>query len=304
MLTVRPYRAEDRDALHAMLRGPDLISQFGWLLENHELDDPLHHPFAGPCDAFVAEADDGLAGFSAAFRLDAPRGGAWGVLRVAVPESHRRRGVGRALLAQSRAALSARAGAGAEAKISYFEPSEGGEAFARAMGFEHDRYFWEMKRPGRTAPTVTWPAGIETRTFDGTLQALEDWNDCSNVAFENNAMSARSTIEQCRMLAAQSHFHPSGLLLAYRAGRCVGFCRCALHPEMGDVDVLGVIPEARSIGLGRALVRWGTAWLLKHDAPDVRLTVDGENTRAAELYQSEGFEVMKTRRVWKTRLTG
>ena len=105
------------------------------------------------------------------------------------------------------------------------------------------------------------------------------------------------------MLSEHSSFHPSGLLLAYRDGRCVGFCRCALHERFGDVDVLGVIPEARGIGLGRGLVRWGTAWLLEHDAPDVRLTVDGENTRAADLYRSEGFEIMKTRHIWKTRLS-
>jgi mycothiol synthase len=300
MPKARPYRPEDRDAFQALVHDPALLPQFGWLLDNHELDDPLNHPFVGPAEAWVAEGDREMAGFSTAFRLESGRG-PWAVVRVGVRPRYRRRGFGRALLEQARRSL-ARPLPGAELKISYWEPCPEGEAFAGATGFAHDRYYWDMERPGRVGPSVEWPAGIEPRTFDGSPRALEDWNDCSNAAFAQNPMSLTSTVEFCRMLTRQPHFRPSGLLLAYRDGRCVGFCRCALHPEFGDVDVLGVVPEARGIGLGRALVRWGAAWLLEHDAPKVRLTVDGENARASGLYRSEGFEVIKTRRIWKATL--
>ena len=199
-------------------------------------------------------------------------------------------------------ALAARLVPGAEVKLSYWEPAAESEAFVRAMGFAHDRYFWEMERPGRERPSVSWPVGIETRTFDGSDAAFEDWNACSNAAFAQNAMSARSTVENLREVATRSYFRASGLRLAYRNEQCVGFCHCALHPELGDVDILGVVPEARGIGLGRALLRWGVAWLLEADAPNVRLTVDGENSRAHQLYRDEGFEIIQTRRIWKTRL--
>jgi mycothiol synthase len=297
MRAIRAYQPADREALHALMREPVLSTQFRWLLENHELDDPLNHPFAGPVDVWVAEGDGELAGFSTAFRIDSARG-EWGLVRVGVRPGERRRGLGRSLFAHARGSLARRAAAGSEMKISYWEPSEGSEAFARAHGFTHDRYFWEMERPGREAPAVRWPEGIETRTWDGSDRGLEEWNDCYNVAFADNAMTGSSRVEECRRMTQQSHFRPSGLLLAYRDGRCVGFCRCALHPEYGDVDVLGVVPEARGIGLGRSLVRWGTAWLLENGAPNVRLTVDAENARAADLYTSEGFEVTKTRRIW------
>lgn len=302
--TPRPYRPDDGAAFHALLRDPSLAAEFGWLQENHELDDPTHHPFAGPAGAWVADEAGELAGFSTAVRFASPRGD-WALLRVGVHERYRRRGLGRALLEAARVSLLGRGEpAEFELKISYWDPNPNGEAFTRAMGFMHDRYFWNMDRPSRVPPTVVWPVGIEPRAFDSSPRAFQDWNDCSNAAFANNAMSAMSTVEQCRMLSQQSHFRPAGLLLAYRDGRCVGFCRCALHPELGDLDVLGVVPEARGIGLGRGLVRWGTTWLLEQNAPNVRLTVDGENTRALELYRSEGFEIVKTRRIWKTTLGG
>ncbi|HET9326559.1 MAG TPA: GNAT family N-acetyltransferase [Candidatus Eisenbacteria bacterium] len=301
MLTPRPYRPADRDAFHAVLRDPALRPQLQWLIDSHELDDPLNHPFVGPAKAWVAEGENELAGFSTAFKLDSGRG-PWSVVRVAVRPRYRRRGLGRGLLEQARSSLALEL-PGAEVKISYWEPCPEGEAFAAATGFTHDRYFWDMERRHLEKPVVAWPAGIEARTFDGSPEALRDWNDCSNAAFEQSPMSLTSTIEQCQMLTRQPHFHASGLVLAYRDGRCVGFCRCAIHPEFGDLDVLGVRPEARGIGLGRAVVRWGTAWLLEQKVASVRLTVDGENSRALELYRSEGFDVIKTRRIWVQRLS-
>jgi len=301
-MPIRPYRPSDREGFHAVFRDPALLPQFQWLIDNHELDDPLNHPFVGPAEAWVAEGENELAGFSTAFKLDSGLG-PWAVVRVAVLPRYRRRGIGRALLEQARASL-ARQIPGEIVKISYWEPCPEGEAFAPAMGFAHDRYFWDMERSHRERPSVVWPEGIEARTWDGTRPMLEDWNDCSNAAFAQSPMSLTSTIEQCEMLTRQDHFRASGLLLAYRDRRCVGFCRCALHPEFGDLDVLGVAPEARGIGLGRAIVRWGTAWLLEQGAPSIRLTVDGENDRAADLYRSEGFDVIKTRRIWRTRLKG
>src|SRR4030095_10535499 len=131
---------------------------------------------------------------------------------VGVRAPHRRKGLGRALLEQSRAALMRRVGSGCETRISHWDPGPTSEGFARAMGFEHDRYFWEMRRPGRIVPATSWPEAIETHTFDGSPRAFEDWNECSNEAFANNPMSARSTVEQCRMLSEHSSFHPSGLL--------------------------------------------------------------------------------------------
>ena len=75
-----------------------------------------------------------------------------------------------------------------------------------------------------------------------------------------------------------------------------------LLPGRGEVATLGVVPEARGIGLGRALLRWGVGWLEHQAAPRVTLTVDGENEGALSLYRSEGFETVRKREIWSRRL--
>jgi mycothiol synthase len=155
-----------------------------------------------------------------------------------------------------------------------------------------------MERPRGELGNPRWPPAIEVRSFDGSEQALRDWTDCSNRAFAASAFTVLSTVEDCRGLAQADHFRADGLLLAYRGQTCVGFCRNALHPDHGEIDVLGVAPEARGIGLGRSLLRWGVAWLEGHAAAAVRLMVDGQNDSAIRLYQSEGFETIRTRELW------
>ena len=296
MFAIRPYAPGDRAALHALIRTPSLQPEFGWVLDNGELDDPVRHPFGEALGAWVAESGRAMVGFSTLVRFPAESGD-WALMRVGVHDTHRRRGIGRALAAATEEAR--QAAHAAVRKVGHWEPSRCGEPFARALGFTHDRWFWTMERPGITAPALGWPEGIEARTFDGSDRAFEEWNDCYNRAFATQTMNITSTVEQCRRLAARPDFDPEGMIMVRRQGRCVGFCRCAITPEFGDLDVLCVTPEARGIGLGRGLVRWGTAWLIERRAPNVRLMVDGDNERASRLYRSEGFEVIRTRRIWR-----
>ena len=140
------------------------------------------------------------------------------------------------------------------------------------------------------------------RELDGSERMLEDLTAVSNEAFATNTMSAIATVEQTRSVIRQPHFRPDGLLLAYRGNRCVGFCRDAVHVRHGEIDILGVAPAARGIGLGRALVRWGAQWLERQGVPQVTLMVDGENENALRLYRSEGFAVERTRGIFSRRL--
>jgi mycothiol synthase len=295
---VRPFGADDAGAFRALLRHPSLASEFGWLLENRELDDPLRHPFGAALGVWVTSAVAGLSGFASVVGFTA-RSGDWMLLRVGVRDPHRRRGLGRVLADEPVRHLGSGRSGGRLLKISHWDPNPIAEAFARALGFEHDRHFWTMERRSGAAPPTSWPHGIEARLSDGGEQALADWCDCSNASFAESPMSVDTTLGQCRALSHPRSSVTSAVMLAYRGGRCVGFCRTAVHPEHGDLDVLGVIPEARGIGLGRALLRWGIRWLVEHRAPSARLTVDGENERALALYRGEGFAVVRSRRIWR-----
>ena len=128
--------------------------------------------------------------------------------------------------------------------------------------------------------------------------AIADWTDSYNASFARHYHSVRVGIEDTRQFIQRESFRPDGLALAYRGNHCVGFCRCELFGERGEIAVLGTVPEARRIGLGRALLRWGVRWIETQDVPRVTLMVDGENEDALALYRSERFEVTKTREVW------
>jgi mycothiol synthase len=134
--------------------------------------------------------------------------------------------------------------------------------------------------------------------FDGGEAAFRDWNDIYNESFATHYHFVPTTVEHCRALAAGSQFLHDGLMLAYRDGRCVGFCRNEAVGDRGVIGLLGTAPAARGIGLGRALLRWGVCDIVDRGLASAGLMVDGNNESALALYRSEGFTVARTRHLW------
>ena len=59
---------------------------------------------------------------------------------------------------------------------------------------------------------------------------------------------------------------------------------------VGEIRILGVLPEWRGRGLGRELLRWGVAHLRSGGAGLIQLSVEAENELALGLYRRTGFE--------------
>jgi ribosomal-protein-alanine N-acetyltransferase len=78
-------------------------------------------------------------------------------------------------------------------------------------------------------------------------------------------------------------------LRAVTDGQMVGFIACDLQPSEGVawVATIGVLPEYRGRGIGRALLE---ACEKRLDLPRVRLSVRISNQVAIQLYQTSGYQ--------------
>jgi len=299
--TIERYDRSHIGTLRELVSHASLRDEFRWLAAPGGLEDHFTDPYSGPELRRIARVDGAPVGFSFAFVL--PSGPSpWAMVRIGILEAFRRRGLGSRLLAESVAALEpAKTTRGlGELDLSAWTPNPAVEGFAARHGFRPVRTFWKMVRPRAAAgpPAPAWPAGIEVRTYDGSERALGEWNEAYNAAFAEHWHFVPAELEHSRAITRLAHFRSAGLVLAYRDGRCVGFCRNALRGREGEVALLGTVPEARGIGLGRALLRWSVAWLEAQGAEPVELGVDGENEGALGLYRAEGFTIERTRAFW------
>jgi mycothiol synthase len=185
-----------------------------------------------------------------------------------------------------------------EFEIGAIVPQPASEAFAARHGYQPRRKYWLMERPGNKVPEPEWPEGVEVRRFDSSDRDFELWVDVFNRSWREHDHPVLATVPDMRRHQAGGMLEPALMHFAMLAGEPVAFLRLALHPTRGEIAVVGVVPEHRGRGLGRALLRLGCRRLLDQGATRVTLFVDGENERALGLYRKESFEVIRTRQLW------
>ena len=233
---------------------------------------------------------------------------------IAVSPQARRRGVGTLLIL----ALIDRA-AQYPGPLSLW--SHGADAaagnLAAGHGFHRVRHLLQLRRSLHAPlPPIDLPAGVALRPFDPERDAQE-WLVVNARAFANLPDQGGWTAEDLQRRMAESWFDPSGFLLAHdTSGRLVGFHWTKVHrhhpghrarpePEggtpgrphedhahhdpIGEVYVVGVDPDTRGHGLGRALTLAGLHHLREQGLSSALLYVDADNTAAIGLYRSLGF---------------
>jgi mycothiol synthase len=297
-----PLTTDHAVEVRRLLADPSLAREFDTLLEAGQFDHVLHDRHAAPEALQLALEHGEPAGFTIGLVFPQASGPPRAMMRVAVGERFRRRGLGALLLERAARAFASREPRPGGLDIAAWMPSPEAEGFSARHGFTHVRWFWRMSRPPRPVPEPRWPAGVTFRTFDHSDAAFRDWSEIYNASFAEHWRYTPGTIELARTMAADPLFLADGLLLASREGRCVGFCRNDPLGRTGIVGTLGVAPEARGIGLGRAILRWAIGYFAARDYDRVALYVDGDNETALALYRTEGFEVDRTRRIWERAL--
>jgi ribosomal protein S18 acetylase RimI-like enzyme len=95
-------------------------------------------------------------------------------------------------------------------------------------------------------------------------------------------------------------FDPALWLLAFYRGQAAGVLLLARDPDAHECELayMGVVPEARGHGIGRALVRLAVRAARELAAAQLTVSVDGRNEVAFQLYLQEGFEVFDERNVY------
>ena len=196
-----------------------------------------------------------------------------------------------------REALGAATAAGATGlSLWVSDPTPAHDELARAAGLVHGRDIFQMRRP---LPAEEPPPGFATRPFR-VGQDEHAWLETNNRAFAGH--DDQSGWDEARLTArmAEPWFDPDGFRLHERDGRLAGFCWTKVHadhdPPLGEIHVIAVDPDFGGLGLGRALVLDGLAWLHRHGVEIGMLYVDASNAPALALYRKLGFTVDHTDR--------
>jgi mycothiol synthase len=229
-----------------------------------------------------------LAGFGVV--VEQPDG--TGVLEIAVHPSYRNQGVADRLVGT----LQDRRGLQGLKAWSHGNHEAAADLAAR-YGFVSVRELWKMRMTTAAAdlPDAGLPDGVSIRAFVPG-QDEDAWLAANRAAFSHHPEQGSLTRADLDARMAEDWFDPAGFLLAVdAAGRLLGYHWTKVHPAhgshpaIGEIYVVGVTPEARGSGLGKALTVAGIRYLQKLGLHGVMLYVDADNAPAVALYRRLGF---------------
>jgi mycothiol synthase len=248
----------------------------------------VHVPHSGP-------DGDRLVGYGHLDSRDAVGGSS---AELAVDPDARRHGVGRLLVRHLLAGSP-------DGRLRLWAHGDliGARLLGQHLGYTRSRRLERMRRSlFAPLPTTPPPAGVTLRAF---VPGADDsaWVALNAAAFASHPEQGRWSLQDLHVRLREPWADPAGFLLAERAGRLLGFHWTKMHGHgtdplatsgdgheaIGEVYVVGVAPEARGLGLGRALVVAGLQHLRARGLPEAMLYVDADNCSARRLYQSVGF---------------
>ncbi len=222
---------------------------------------------------------------------------AW--LGVQVHPRWRRRGLGSALL--PRALARARALGASYANTGTGAHLTGAHAFLTKHGFRPRNTFVEMQiLPEVPLADPVYPPGYTVRTY-AEVNDLPTLLTAYNRGFIGHFEHHDETAEELAHWLTLPHIRPEGFFLAFGpAGDPAGICAAIANPDRsaargrptGYIDSLGVVPEHRRKGLGRALLLEGMRWLRANGQEVIELNAVGDNEMALPLYEGVGFAVV------------
>ena len=226
---------------------------------------------------------------------DSPAGSAVlgdGALDLFIRQELRAQGLGGAAVAQ----LLERAGDGPLTAWSH-EDHPAARALAARFGFAEARTLLQLRSSLSGAPIGEEPrSGVSKQSHITPFRpGLDDaeWVALNARVFSWHAEQGGLTLADLAQRRAEPWFRADDFLVARdAAGAMIGYCWLKIEPgepDMGEVYVIGVAPEASGRGLGRALLTAGLAQLRARGCTVAELYVEADNHNAVHLYRALNF---------------
>jgi len=155
-------------------------------------------------------------------------------------------------------------------------------------------------------PTVVGgvvPAGFGVRTMLG-LDELAELTNLQNESFKAHFGFSPNTVDEVKAkLLARGASIDDVVMIHDSNERLVAYCWTQTYEragsKIGRIGMTGVLPDARGLGLGRAIAKAGFNHLLAQDVSAIELEVDSANAPAVKIYSSLGFTTKSEINWWE-----
>lgn len=164
--------------------------------------------------------------------------------------------------------------------------------------FKRHRMELPLRHPPQ-APAL--PAGFRWLAWDDSLLALHA--EVKFLSFQQHedalvfpSLGSRAGCHDLMTaIRCRPNFCPQATWLVAGPDGCVGTIQGLLDDNgFGGIQNLGVVPECRGLGLGRALLLQALAGFASVGVPRAFLEVTASNDPAVRMYRSVGFRAYKT----------
>ncbi|MGQ0568020.1 MAG: GNAT family N-acetyltransferase [Armatimonadota bacterium] len=205
---------------------------------------------------------------------------------IIVHPEHRRKGVGRALLAATMAEC--RKQGWHRLLLVCDEASWSGRQFITAVGAQHRNSEHRMRLAAGDAGHLASPPTALQVTQAGPEEA-EAVAHLISMAFGNPIEE-----EERRRLARDMGKSTHRFFIGLRAGEPVGSLGVVGQGHRAYIIGFGVLPQSRGRGYGHEMLVWTTDMLRAEHWGEIMIEVDTSNHSAVRLYRSCGFDVTTT----------
>ena len=243
---------------------------------------------------FIATRDGNLVGYAHLDLTDEVEGPS---AEIVVAPNARNQGIGSELVS---AIIEA---SGSRLRLWSHGDLPSAQSIAQRHGFQRVRTVVQMRRSlGDPIPDLD--NSIPIRSF---LVGLDEkaWLELNNAAFAGHPEQSDWSERDLAIRISESWFDASGFLVAEIDRQMAGFCWTKVHgghthqhsPDdpihdhdpIGEIYIMGVSPNHRGRGVGRALTIAGLRYLRYQGIFSAMLYVDSSNESALKLYPSLGF---------------